>query len=660
MDGGFGDAKVVCSGADCTFEENPSITISFGSPHSMVGITVLFDDTAELFASEYTVTTWLNNEQIAHHVVENSTAKSEPELGLNYFDRMVIEFTKTVRPFQRVRVQNVSFGIGYSFENDDIMSINIDRETSPVGLEIPQTDVSFTLFNTDGRFDVDAEVPIVEFLKGDQYVDVTLSYDVSGKGDYEDIKMPRMWLKSWSVDGIKAKFKCRDVFSRYRDEKYEESTYGNQTALALVQETMDAAGVTDYEANGTLLSAISTVNPLPVTTYSECWQLLANLAMATLEEDEDGTIIFRYRVDPSLDNVSFSDGIADYCSTENATDYDSAIQQYASFEEDFFALDGSMLMMPDSGYENAGVTWDEFPENDDYVNTPEIVMEFEDNSTAGAMNITFDKYAHPDNVEIIGYRYADGNYSEVFNKTYTVAGPALNANDKFDRVKRIVVRLLGNSKQQRARLQRVAITWDSGFEITETDILGNPHGEVLTACRNVVAALTNYTAGDETQIAKKTIPAGETTRIKHGNPATDISVTSTATGAVVKYTPYAYFTDVTVTGVTGEVEVIVKGKRLTDESMKKATLAVSLNGEDCEIENPLLNDGSITTDYLPWNADYLGSRVEWEIDTLGYPELQPGDRIMYKGKKAYVKRTVIETSSGGMRGKLTLRRRGYA
>ena len=93
--------------------------------------------------------------------------------------------------------------------------------------------------------------------------------------------------------------------------------------------------------------------------------------------------------------------------------------------------------------------------------------------------------------------------------------------------------------------------------------------------------------------------------------------------------------------------------------MKTAHLAVSYNGEDCEIENPLLNDSSLSPEYLQWNADYLGSRVEWEVETLGYPELQPGDRILYKGSKAYVKRTVIDTSSGSMRGKLILRRRGY-
>lgn len=307
------------SGADGTFVSAPTITVTFGEPHSMVGITVLFDDTAELFASEYTVTTYLRGVQIANHTVENNSPRSEPELGLTNFDRMEIAFTRSVRPYQRVHVQGVSFGIGYSFEDEDIMSINVDRETSPVGLELPKTDVSFTLFNLDGRFDVDAAVPIVEFLKGDQYVDVTFLYDVSGMGEYEAIKMPRMWLKSWSVDGIRATFKCRDVFSRYSDKKYEIGTYGSKTALELIQATMADAGVTDYEADGALLSSISTENPLPVVTHAECWQLVANLAMATLEEDEDGTIIFRYRIDPTLDDVQLSTGLCEYVSSENIT-----------------------------------------------------------------------------------------------------------------------------------------------------------------------------------------------------------------------------------------------------------------------------------------------------------------------------------------------------
>ena len=640
------------SGADGSFDENPTITVVFGEPHSMVGITILFDDTADLFASEYIVTTWLNGIKVISHVISNDSPKSTPELGLTNFDRMVIEFTKTVRPYQRIHVQNIAFGIGYSFEDEDIMSINVDRETSPVGLELPKTDISFSLFNIDGRFDVDAAVPIVEFLKGDQYVDVTFLYDVSGKGDYEAIKMPRMWLKSWSVDGIKATFKCRDVFSRYSDKKYEISTYGEKTALQLIEETMLDAGVTNYEADGALLSAISTMNPLPVVTHSECWQLVANLAMATLEEDEDGTIIFRYRIDPTLDDVQLSPTICEYVNSENITAYEDPIKQYAAFEEDFFALDGSMILMPTEGYQNVGAVWDFDAE-------PVITMEFDENSTIGAVNLTFDKYATPKEVQIQAFRYADGEYDPILDNPYPVLGPAVSVTDKFDRVKQIVVRLIGNEKQQRPRMQRVAITWDSGFEITDKDILGNPHGEVLTACRNVVATLTNLSAGEEGQITKKTVIAGETTRLQHGTPATNISVTTETEGAVVSFTPYAYYTDVLVTGAEGEIEVTVMGQRLTDESMKTAQLAVSYNGEDCEIENPLLNDSSLSPEYLQWNADYLGSRVEWEVETLGYPELQPGDRILYKGSKAYVKRTVIDTSSGSMRGKLILRRRGY-
>ncbi len=645
------------SGADGSFENPPQIEVRFGEPHSMVGITVLFDDTADIYASEYTVTTYLNGIEQAHHIVENDTSKSTPELGLTDFDRMVIVFTKTQYPYQRVHVQNLVFGIGYTFGDEDIVGLTIDRETSPVGLEIPKTDISFTLLNTDGRFDVDADVPIVEFLKGDQYVDITLAYDVTGDGGYEPIKMPRMWLKSWSVDGIKAKFQCRDVFSRYSEEKYETSTYGKQTALELVEETMRAAGVTNYDASGTMMSLISTVNPLPAVPYSECWQIIANLAMATLEEDEDGTIIFRYRIDPTLDNIQYTGDIEEYTPMDNATDYDAPIRQYATFEQDFFALDGGMLFQPEENFENVGVIWDAFPGNTE---TPEITMEFEDNSTAGAVNISFDKYYNPGAVEIVGYRYEDGKYSEVSSKVYIVNSPVLNANDKFDRVKRIVVRIIGNEKQQRTRMQRIAITWDSGFEITEKDILGNPHGEVLTACRNVIATLTNLTAQEESEIAKKKVVAGETVRIQHGNPTIDVNVTTETEGAIIDFTAYAYYTDVTVSGVEGEVEIVVTGKRMTDETEKTAQLVVSRNGEDCIIENPLLNDESLSDEFLPWNADYLGSRVEWEVETLGYPELQPGDRINYKGKKAYVKRTVITTQSGSMRGKLTLRRRGYA
>ena len=53
--------------------------------------------------------------------------------------------------------------------------------------------------------------------------------------------------------------------------------------------------------------------------FLETFNAAVSQFMATLEEDEDGTIIFRYRIDPTLDDVQLSTGLCEYVSSENIT-----------------------------------------------------------------------------------------------------------------------------------------------------------------------------------------------------------------------------------------------------------------------------------------------------------------------------------------------------
>jgi hypothetical protein len=186
------------------------------------------------------------------------------------------------------------------------------------------------------------------------------------------------------------------------------------------------------------------------------------------------------------------------------------------------------------------------------------------------------------------------------------------------------------------RLQRVSFSWESGYELTAEDVFGNPTGTKLDNCRNVVVLLDNRTAGDVEEIKTATITAGEETWIEHGDMYQDVTAATTTEGATLSFESYAFATKVTASGVTGDVEIVLSGKKLVQGSEDRRTVAVGTAGEDCEIENPLLSASSLKPGYLDWLAAHFARSVEWKAETLGYPELQPGDPVGYKGMRGSI------------------------
>jgi len=165
-DQGFVSARL--SGADGNFAEPVVLTISFSGLHRMSGITLLFDDTSDAYVSEFTMSTYLNDDLVETHDIVNTDAKYEGILTLTEHNRMVITFYTTARPYQRLRLQSILFGIGFVYSNDEIMDVALKRATSPVSLELPSNQLHFSLYNEDGIFTPDSPSSVSSFLSQEE------------------------------------------------------------------------------------------------------------------------------------------------------------------------------------------------------------------------------------------------------------------------------------------------------------------------------------------------------------------------------------------------------------------------------------------------------------------------------------------------------------
>ena len=220
----------------------------------MVGITLQFDTVTGTAPIDFTITAYENGAvKNTWSVTGNTDVVYQGELGIEDADRIRIEFIKA-RPYNRIRVSSMLFGIAYSFSDEDIISITHNRAASPISLELPSESLTFTLFNENRKYDLDSSFSLIPFLQKEQKVIIQYGYDVDGKGGIEWLEQDLYLLDSWETDGINAKFTCKEIFHKLVSSTYVKGIYDkhSHTAASLATDVLTDAGVENFWVNAAI------------------------------------------------------------------------------------------------------------------------------------------------------------------------------------------------------------------------------------------------------------------------------------------------------------------------------------------------------------------------------------------------------------------------
>ena len=676
-------SSAVSNGAGI-FLSNPYIDVSFSSLHSMVGITLQFDTVTGTAPLDFTVTSYENGVlKNTWTVTGNTGVIYQGELGIEDADRIRIEFTKA-RPYNRIRVNSLLFGIAYSYSGNDVISITHNRAASPLSTELPSESLTFTLFNEDGRYNIDSSFSLIAFLQKDQLVTIQYGYDVDGQGNIEWLSPSTYWLQSWETDGINATFACRDVFNKLNSTTYKKGILDTKmhSLRNLAIDVFSNAGITDYWADDWGLQSTLTNLPLQYDTHAANLQLIGNLGRSTLEQNENGGIVFRYReqIDPSAMGVFTYEApqapFSYYISGEvmQGGVFDAAeTPDYAAFEEDFFRLDGSMRFLPQSGpYVNSGYVSNVFP--DDGGNYPEnstdtaavIQLDFTRNITFGKLEIDVSESSRIDQFYIVARRDTtpQGGATQlttVMEKytTGTWENGKLYFKENFDRIVRLFIYCIKNSKNQRGRIKRVKVHYPMCFELISDDTVGNPKGELLEKCSKVVYNTLHFLtwAGTPNEpIQTVTVSPNILTELKNSDIYYAQRFECDDPNVVIEEEEhYAYCSFIKISGTSQNAEIKWYANTFASSYNVPYESEVGALGEVCEFDNPIVSDELVRQDVADWMADYLSKRRQYTVETLGYPEVDPGDLILYNGKEATVVEANINFSQGAMRETFILR-----
>ena len=185
------------SGIDGTFATKPTLTFTFTQNHSSMGFTVIFDNKADQYCTDFTIKTYdASNVLItSKEITGNKQAECAVSLKTDNYRKMVIEFAKTNHPLRFVRVAQVLFGIVQKHTADNSSEAEIIYEIDPTSQTLPANEFTITIDNQDRRYNLINPDGIYRFLQQGQSLDVEIG--IGG----EFVNMGRYYYnKSTSAD----------------------------------------------------------------------------------------------------------------------------------------------------------------------------------------------------------------------------------------------------------------------------------------------------------------------------------------------------------------------------------------------------------------------------------------------------------------------------
>ena len=256
---------------------------------------------------------------------------------------------------QRLRIKSILFGLGFLFDNTNLISTSWKSEVAHLSDTLPAKSFSFVIDNLSRKFSADNPHSFVAFLQEQQDVEFEYGRKMEDGSIYR-IPGGKLNLTSWSSNDTQAKFTAVG-FMDYSTDTYKKGQYYPEgiSLWDLAVEVCEDAGYKDYIID-TYLKKVFTHNPLPVAKHKELLQLIANAARAILRETRNGRIEIKTSFIPEIIDVT-DNGHTDYSNLQNIVEANSVTYEYGTAEKDFTYADGHQYFIPrnpDEGYIDVG------------------------------------------------------------------------------------------------------------------------------------------------------------------------------------------------------------------------------------------------------------------------------------------------------------------
>lgn len=250
------------SKADCTFDANPTLTITLDGTFASSGIYLYFDGGTGDYCSALTMT-WYNGETtVASQDFTPDGQKyfcAKPVTGYN---KLVIELKKTSLPYRYAKLRQIFFGIVREFEREDLRSVNVTEGVSVISDDVEINTLDFTLDNSDDIDFIFQEKQPVSAYDGAKLIGV-------------------FYIKSSSRSSERLyDVSCQDALGILDDEPFAAAVYSSKNAKELIASILGAHFTLDFDA---ALESETVTGYIPDCTKREALQQIVFALRATID-----------------------------------------------------------------------------------------------------------------------------------------------------------------------------------------------------------------------------------------------------------------------------------------------------------------------------------------------------------------------------------------
>lgn len=289
---GSGFVSRTLSGADGTFTEVPTITITFGKTFegTIPGLTLTWSRTYDEWAEHFRVTVYNDSAVVKQFEVANNrnalTYAWEPIQGYN---KIVIEILKWCLPYRRARLLECLMGIKRVYSKTDLMGFEHEQSADLLSGELPKNAIVFKLDNSNNLWNPDNPDGAEKYLIEKQLL--TLKYGFLINGAVEWIRAGTFYMSEWTTpaNGMEATFTARDILE-FCGDVYSGPRSG--TLLSIATAALEQSGIDSnlYALDAEVLGVVNTDFSEDDDDYTcaEILQMCANAAQCCLWQSADG------------------------------------------------------------------------------------------------------------------------------------------------------------------------------------------------------------------------------------------------------------------------------------------------------------------------------------------------------------------------------------
>lgn len=266
---GWGYWSESMSGADGVFSDPPVLTISFGSPHSSIGLTLRFDLASGDYCRRIRAA-WYDAAGTLLSVGEYDADSAVLFIDnpVEDYKQIVLTVLETSAPYRYAKITSIQYGSQMIFSGDSLISAKVLEEIDLTCSEIAINTLDFSLHSEDADFSPLNPKGAFAMLQQRQKLIVT------EKVDGESVPMGTFYLDTWKSRSEKeVDLSAIDIAGVIDQTDFMGGVYTDVAAGTLLAEILGSAGA-EYELDESL-EDIPISGYLPVCTHRQALQQAA-------------------------------------------------------------------------------------------------------------------------------------------------------------------------------------------------------------------------------------------------------------------------------------------------------------------------------------------------------------------------------------------------